>query len=67
MRQLKDSLHPALHMDLIDHSRSSRDSTEILRVNYNVTSLDVFILKPSIRSIAWRIEKYDGETDSRSD
>lgn len=67
MRRLKDSLHPALHMDLIDHSHSSRDSTEILRVNYDVTALDVFILKPSIHSIAWRIRKCDGETYCRSD
>ena len=51
-RRLKDSPRPALHMDLIDHSHSSGDSTEILRVNYNVTAFDVFLLKPSVHSIA---------------
>lgn len=49
MQQLKGSLQPALHMDLIDHSHSSGESIEILRVNYDVTALDVFILKPSIQ------------------
>lgn len=66
MRQLKDSLQPALRMDLIDHSHSLRDSIEILRVNYNVTTLDVFILKPSINSVARRIRKVDAETHGRS-
>lgn len=56
MRRLKDSLQPALHMDLIDHSRSSRDSIEILRVNYNVTALDVFILKPCIHFCGKELE-----------
>ncbi len=66
MRQLKDSLQPALRMDLIDHSHSSRDSIEIVRVNYNVTNLDVFILKPSINSVARRIREGDGEAYCRS-
>lgn len=46
MRRLKGSLQPTLHMDLIDHRLSSSDSIEILGVNYDTTTLDVFILKP---------------------
>lgn len=37
MRQLKGSLQPALHMDLIDHTLLSSDSIEIPGVNYNTT------------------------------
>lgn len=59
VRRLKDSLQPALHMDLIDHSHSSRVSIEIPRVNYNTTSLDVFILEPSFNSPSWK----DGDGD----
>lgn len=51
MRRLKDSLQPSHHMDLIDHSHSSRDPIEILREHYNVTTLDVFILKPCIHTL----------------